>query len=117
MSININPTGIYTDYEYSSDGEVSAGQAGIFIPLASLPGFTAAEANEGGADSDYRKLIWTLLSVAEDQVNALDSDSKPEKMTLSKSGLTFVDEDTARRSYTASFNFAIENLDVEDEDS
>lgn len=116
MSINTNPTGVYADYTYSSNGTLSTGQEGIFLPLTSLPSFESAEADEAQSTSDYRKLIWALVSGAEDAINSLSEEEKPSKMTASKSGLTFQDEDTARRSYTFTFDFAISNLDIEAED-
>lgn len=113
MSINLNPTGIYPDYKYTADASSGLSGEGVFIPLTSIPGLSATEASHV-ADGDYRKLIYGLVSQAESEVNALDD--KPAKFSASKSGLTFVDEDTARRNFSFTFNFAVENLDIEPED-
>ena len=115
MSINLNPTGIYPDYKYTSDASSGLAGEGVFIPLTSIPGLSAAEASDSPVgDGDYRKLIYGLVSQAESAINSLEE--KPEKLNASKSGLTFVDDDTARRNYSFTFNFAVENLDIEPEE-
>ena len=114
--MNLNPTGVFSDgYQYHSDGtNVSNTDEGIFIPLSKIGGhLTAAEANEAAVTSDYRKILWGLL---EEYYNHCDDlEDKPENMTISRTGLTFVDEDTAQRSYNITFKLGIADLDVEAE--
>lgn len=113
MSINLNPTGIYPDFEFTSNAStLVTTESGIFIPLSSIPELDAAEAS-----SDYRKVLWGLLEAAETAISALPQEESPTKMSISKSGLTIIDEDTARKSYSLIFNYAITDLDIEAEDS
>lgn len=115
--INVNPTGVFPNYEFSSDGSFSASSEGIFIPLSDIPQFTTNEANEGHLSADYRKLMLGLLSATESHYAQLDTGEKPANMTISKSSLSFVDEDTAQRSFSLTFKFEVPDLDVEDEAS
>ena len=113
MSINTDPTGIYPDFEYTSNASTLATtESGIFIPLSSIPELDATEAS-----SDYRKVLWGLVEAAELAISALPDEEAPTKMSISKSGLTILDENTARKSYTLVFNYAITDLDIEPEDS
>ena len=113
--INLNPTGIYPNYKYTADASSGLTGEGIFIPLTSVPELSATEADHsGGGDGDYRKLLWGLVSAAESHIS--DLEDKPAKMTVSKSALSFVDDDTAKRSHTFVFNYAVSDLDVEAED-
>lgn len=118
MTINVNPTGVFSDgYEYQSDGtNVTNSDAGIFIPLSELGGhLTAAEADKGDPSADYRKILWGVLEEFYNHSEALESDEKPENMTITRTGLTFIDEDTAQRTYSVTFRLAISDMDVEDE--
>jgi len=114
MSFNIAPTGIYSSkYEYSADGSFSsAGEGCIRIPISKIGGeLDATEASE--STGDYRKLLWGFLQENFDYQEALET--APSNMTISRSGLNFVDEDTAARSYTVSFRYSVTGLDVEAE--
>jgi hypothetical protein len=111
MSINTDPTGIYPGYEYT--GDASSGlpsKAGVFIPLSDIPNLDATE-----AQNDYRKLLWGLIDQAESAISSLDASEQPKKMQASKSSLTVLDDDSARKSYTFVFNYEISNLDIEAE--
>jgi hypothetical protein len=114
MSINIAPTGIYSSkYQYSADGSFSsAGEGCIRIPISKIGGdLDATEA--GQSTGDYRKLLWGLLE--ENYNHQEDLETSPSNMTISRSGLNFVDEDTASRSYTVSFRYSVSAIDVEPE--
>lgn len=114
MSFNIAPTGIYSsNYEYSADGSFSsAGEACIRVPISKIGGdLDATEADQ--TDGDYRKLLWGFLQENYDYQEALET--APLNMTISRSGLNFVDEDTAARSYTVSFRYSVTGLDIESE--
>ena len=115
--INVNPTGVFANYAFSSDGSFSASSEGIFIPLADIPQLTTNEANEAHSSADYRKLMLGMLSAVESHYSELDSEDKPSNMTISKSSLNFLDEDTAQRSFSLTFKFEVPELDVEDEAS
>lgn len=112
-SIILHPTGIYsTNYEYSANGAFSdVGEACVRIPLSSIPELDATEA--GGSTGDYRKLLWGLLEHNYDHQESLDP--APSNMTVSRSGLTFVDEDSVQRSYNVSFRYSVSGMDVEAE--
>ena len=119
MAINLQPTGVYgAGYEYQADGtNVSNSNPGIYIPLSAIPSseLTAAEADP--ASGDYRKVLWGLLEANFQHFDNLDSESTPEEITISRTGLSFVDESTVRRSYTVTFNFTVDGYEVADESS
>ena len=110
MAVNTNPTGIFSgDYEYNSQGTaVTDTNAGVWIPLASLPGVDATE-----ADQDHRKVLWGILDQYYEQID--DQTDQPENMTVSRSSLSLKDGETARRSYTVTFNYDISGFDIEAE--
>jgi hypothetical protein len=110
MAVNTNPTGIFSgDYEYNADGtNVSDSNAGVWIPLASLPGVDATEAN-----LDHRKVLWGILDQYYEQIDG--QADQPEKMTVSRSSLSLKDSDTVRRSYTVTFDFDISGFDIDAE--
>jgi len=115
-TINLNPTGVFSDgYEYQADGtNVSNTDPGIYIPLAEIGGhLTAAEADKLDPAADYRKILWGLLEEFYNHADGLED--KPDNMTISRTGLSFIDEDTAQRSYNVTFKLAISDMDVEGE--
>ena len=117
MAIELTPTGIFSsEYEYGADLSegVTSTNPGIFIPLSNIEGLDATEAGE--VTGDHRKLLWGLLEQYYQTIQATDSDDRPEKMSISRSGLTIVDDDTARKSYTITFDYDISGFDVEDEE-
>ena len=117
MSININPTGIFNNYEYSQDGTTSLSSTaeGVYIPLSDIHALQTNEANEAHADSDYRKLLWGLLESTYTQIENKDLSEQPSNMVITRSALSFLDEDTAQRSYTVTFKYNIAGFDVEAE--
>lgn len=117
MSININPTGIFNDYEYSANGTTNLNSTaeGIYIPLSDIHALQTNEANEAHADSDYRKLLWGILESAYSKIESKDLDQQPANMVITRSAISFLDEDTAQRSYTVTFKYNIAGFDVEAE--
>jgi hypothetical protein len=115
--INLNPTGIYNGYEYSSNGGagITSTKEGLYVPLEDLHAFATVEANESLSTSDYRKFVWGILDSAFTKIDALPEGDRPANMTMSRSAVSFVDDDTAQRSYTVTFRYAITGFDVEDE--
>ncbi len=110
MAVNTDPTGIFSaDYEYQADGtNVTDSNAGVWLPLTSLPGLDGTE-----AAADHRKLLWGILDQYYEQIDA--QVEQPEKLSISRSSLAFKDADTIRRSYTVTFDFDITGFDVEAE--
>lgn len=117
MSIDVNPTGIFSsEYEYSANGSLSTTAEGIYIPLANLGGhLTNLEADQAQVTSDYRKILWGMLEEYYHYLDNADASQVPENMTISRTGLTFVDDDTAQRSYNITFRYHISDMDVEAE--
>ncbi len=115
MAIDVNPTGVFNNYEYSINGSLSSTAEGIFIPLIDIPQLETAEANEASPTADYRKLIWGMLDATVEHTEGLDSSDVPENMSISRGSLSFLDEDTAQRSYTITFKYSVPQIDVEAE--
>jgi len=116
MAIDVNPTGVFNDYEYTLDASSGLpASEGIFIPLADIPEFETAEANEALGTADYRKLLWGMLDATYDHIDALDDDDQPTKLTISRGSLSFIDDNTAQRSYTLTFKYDVPAIEVDDE--
>ena len=114
MAIDVNPTGVFPGYEYTADASAGLTGEGIFIPLSEINNLDSSEADQTG-DGDYRKLIWGMLDATFNHIESLDSDDVPENMSISRGSLSFVDEDTAQRTYTVSFKYSVGSVDVEAE--
>lgn len=112
-TINLNPTGIYQGYEYSANGSGLSSVEGVYIPLSQINNLETSEANQSLSTSDYRKLLWGLLDKAYEELDA--EEEVPSNMTISRSGLTFVGDNQAQRSYSITFQFEIDSLDVKPE--
>jgi hypothetical protein len=117
MSININPTGIFNNYEYSSNGttNLSSTAEGVYIPLSDIHELQTNEANQAHGDSDYRKLLWGIIESTYTQIDSKDAADRPSNMNITRSAISFLDEDTAQRSYTITFKYSIAGFDVEAE--
>lgn len=83
---------------------------GIFIPLASLPGLTAAEADP--YSGDVRKIMYELNRTLFARFNAFAPGDKPTKFTITRATPVGVNATTIRQGYTTSFDLAIDNVDV-----
>jgi len=117
MAIDVNPTGVFASYEYSSNGTtgLTSTAEGIYIPLADIPNLETSEANEALGTADYRKMLWGMLDATVEHHGGLDDADVPSNMVISRGGLSFLDEDTAQRSYTVTFRYSVPQIDVEGE--
>lgn len=120
MALNINPTGIFTNYEYSPNGttNLTSVKEGFYIPVddIDLPNgntFNTNEANEALATADHRKLLWGVLDAYFTSIDA--QVDKPAKMTISRSNFQAIAGDKLRRSYTVNFDFDIGDFEVDAE--
>ena len=105
MAMNLAP-GHWLD-GYSADSN------GITIPLAALPGLSAAEAH--ASTGDVRKVARALLAALYAAYIGEAEADRPAQMQLSR--YTNVDEsnDTTTRTYQARFNVAVAEEEVVDE--
>ena len=116
MAIDVNPTGVFNNYEYTANASSGLpASEGIFIPLTDIPNFVAAEANEALGTADYRKMLWGMLDATYEHIESLDDDDQPTKLTVSRGSLSFIDDDTAQRSYTLTFKYDVPAIEVDDE--
>lgn len=83
---------------------------GLFIPLASLPGLTAIEADE--TTGDARKVVYELSRALFANYTALALASRPGKLTIVRGTPTGVDSTTVRQSFTFSIDLDISASDV-----
>jgi len=89
---------------YSSDNN------NIVIPIASLNGLTAANANANNGDG--RELIRAIITQIFKSIQSLDSVSKPTKIIVTCSNPAGVSASVIRQSYTFSFDLTINSDNV-----
>lgn len=92
----------------------TATESAVSIPLSALPGLSAAEAD--ASTGDIRKVARALFAALHAAYLGEEEDARPAKMRLDRA--TVVDEstDTTTRAYTATFQVAVSEEDVVDED-
>jgi len=83
---------------------------GIFIPLASLPGLTALEADE--ATGDGRKLVYEVVRAIFNNYNGIAAASRPTRFTVTQGTPAGIDASTVRNAYTLTFDLDIAGSDV-----
>lgn len=83
---------------------------GLFIPLASLPGLTALEADE--ATGDGRKMVYELARAIFSNYTALATAARPGKLSVVRGTPTGVDSTTVRQSFTFAIDLDISASDV-----
>ena len=107
MAMNLAPSHWLENY--------SADSSGIKIPLASLPGLSAAEAN--ASTGDIRKVARAIIAALHAAFLAEAEADRPAQMQLSR--YTSVDEenDTTTRTYQARFVVEVGEEEVVDEPS
>jgi hypothetical protein len=93
----IQPTDIFSGY--TADGN------GFTIPLAAVPGLTAAEAH--ATTGDARELLRLLLEKFFAAIEAMPTNEKPLYMTISRGALVGLTTSTVRRSYSISFDESV----------
>lgn len=101
----IVPTQILPNYE--SDG------TNITIPLATLSGLTAAEANP--ATGDGRKVAFELVKAMHTNLQGLADAAKPAQFLTSESTPTGQGPNEVRKAYTFTFDVNISAVDVAEE--
>lgn len=100
---DILPTALFTGW--TEDG------TDITLPLADLPGLTAAEAD--AASGDGREIVRIFLNTVFTKIQALPSADRPSKMTITRGNPTGVSASEIRQSYTVTFDLAISPVNVE----
>ena len=106
---NVEPQ-IYLGWFSFLAATTPAPSQGIFIPLGSLPGLTAAEADP--YTGDVRKIMYELNRIVFARFTALDPEGRPTKFTITRATPSGVNATTIRQSYITSFDLAIDNVDV-----
>ncbi|MGD1850524.1 MAG: hypothetical protein ACFCBU_07900 [Cyanophyceae cyanobacterium] len=86
----------------------TANETGVTIPLASLPGVSAQEANKD--NGDFRRVLRGILESAYTGANNL-SDA-PGFFSIAKSGLNGIGGNRVRVSYTVSFDMEVTEAEV-----
>lgn len=91
----------------------TADSSGITIPLAALPGLSAAEAH--ASTGDIRKVARALLAALHGAYIGEAEEDRPQRMEISRS--TYVDDsaDTTTRTYQARFVVEVGEEEVVDE--
>lgn len=110
--MSILPTAILPNYAYLDSGE-TAPAAGIFVPLASLPGLTAAEAN--ATTGDGRKVAFELCRAMFSNLEALPAANRPARFTITRGIPAGIDQTIVRQTYTLSFDIDFSGADVANE--
>lgn len=105
MAMNLSPGHWLPGY--------SADNTGITIPLAALPGLSAAEANATGGD--VRKVARALMAALHAAWSAEAAEDRPARMTLARSTYVDDDADTTTRTYTARFEVQVGEEEVAEE--
>jgi hypothetical protein len=78
---------------------------GIFIPLAALPGLTAAEADP--TTGDGRELSRVLIEQITTAIGNLTAAEKPTKMTATRANPTGTGSNLITQSYTQTFQVTL----------
>lgn len=96
------PTEIFAGY--SADG------TSITIPLADLPGLTAAEAD--AVTGDGRKVAFELVKTIAEMYLAIPTASRPAGLSATIGTLQGLSATTVRRSYSLAFDLDATSADV-----
>ena len=94
---NIRPANVFSGY--LSDG------TNITIPIASIPGLTAAEGHP--TTGDTRELFRLIIEKIFTTIQALPAVDRPEFMVITRGSLVGLDSTTVRRSYQITFDEAV----------
>lgn len=103
------PSTLFPGYDYLSANE-AAPAAGIFIPLASLPGLTAAEADP--ATGDGRKISYEICRALFNNFNAIAQGSRPARMSVARSTPTGVSPTSISQVYSLTYTLDVSSVDV-----
>lgn len=108
----ILPSAILPNYQYLAAGAATP-SAGVFIPLASLPGLTAAEAD--AATGDGRKVAFELSRAIFSNFNALPTANRPNRFTITRGVPSGLDQTTVRQTFTLTFDIDFSGSDMANE--
>lgn len=90
--------------------DAPAPSQGIFIPLATFSGLTAAEADP--INGDIRKIVYEFNRLIFAFISDPEVANKPTKFNITRATPVGVNGTTIRQSYTTSFDLAINDVDV-----
>lgn len=113
----VRPTQVFANYVALANG-AAAPADGIFIPLASLSGLSAAEADESTGNAD--SVLFALIKTATTNYNSLAITAKSQRMALARnvpSATVNSDADKVYSTFQQTFTLDISNVDVADEPS
>lgn len=96
------PTAFFPNYDHD------ATNAALVIPVASLPGLTAAEASESAGDG--RKVCYELVKKIQQQYAAMVT--KPAGMNATIGTPTGVSPGVIRQTFTLTFDLAVGDADL-----
>jgi len=109
------PTQLYTGFDLLAATDPAPSQ-GIFIPLASLTGLSAAEADP--ATGSGTKLLHALIRIAQQKHEALSTEARSTRMTIRRANPTSGGaSNLINTGYTVEFKLDISSVDVADEPS
>jgi hypothetical protein len=103
---NLTPVGMFAGYELLAATDPAPSQ-GIFIPLATLVGLSAAEANE--TTGDARSVLLSIIDRATTSLAAVPVADRPNGLTITKANPTGISATSIRQGYTTNFDL---NVDV-----
>lgn len=106
---NVSPSQLIPNIDLLAASAPAPSQ-GLFIPLASLPGLTALEADE--ATGDGRKLVYEFARAVFANYTALPTASRPAKLSIVRGTPAGVDSTTVRQSFTFAIDLDISGSDV-----
>jgi hypothetical protein len=104
MSADIKPSDMIVGYAHLAAG-AAAPVEGIFIPLTSMPGLTAALADPDTGDA--RQVLYSLSQHLYGNYNALSATTKPSHLTVSRNTPTGIDPNSVRHTYSFVFDLQI----------
>jgi hypothetical protein len=102
---NIRPNQVFPAIQIIGATASPTAINGIFIPLAALPGLTAAEADP--VTGDGREVCRTLIEQITTAIAALTAAEKPNKMTATRANPTGTGANLVTQSYTQTFQVAL----------
>lgn len=105
----VRPPQLLTGYVLLASAAAAPSQ-GIFIPLTSVSGLTAVEADT--TTGDGRKVAFEILRAVFANYTALSTAAKPGKMAIARGTPVGVDSSTVRQTFTVSFDLDITGSDV-----
>lgn len=103
------PGDLFAGYQLLGAADAPGAQ-GIFIPLATLSGLTAAEAAE--ADGNGSKVWYELNRAVQGALAAMPAADRPTRMSLAVTTPTGVNATTVAQNYNSVFQLDVSAVDV-----